>query len=95
MTYAFRDCGTYPHSRAKLGVREPAIVRWRRGIPATRSSWASVSELRIDHGPGYQYYCGAGPTDRTFVWRRKSTQSKDIAEAMELAANWTDEEDEA
>ena len=26
---------------------------------------------------------------------RKRTQSKDIAEAMELAANWTDEEDEA
>ena len=25
----------------------------------------------------------------------KSTQSKDIAEAMELAAHWTDEEDEA
>jgi putative component of toxin-antitoxin plasmid stabilization module len=25
----------------------------------------------------------------------KNTQSKDIAEAMELAANWTDEEDEA
>jgi putative addiction module killer protein len=51
-----------------------------------------LSEMRIDHGPGYRVYflqqskvlvlllCGGD----------KSTQQKDIAKAREIAAQWKD-----
>jgi putative addiction module killer protein len=80
----------HPHSRLDLSAFPPKL-----GV--SRARHACVSELRIDHGPGYRVYnmrrgallivllCGGD----------KSTQAKDIAEAMDLAANWTDEEDEA
>jgi len=83
---------TNPHSRLDLSAFPPKL-----GVSRARHVRSCVSELRIDHGPG----------DRVYYMRRgallivllcggdKSTQSKDIAEAMELAANWTDEEDEA
>lgn len=51
-----------------------------------------VSELRIDHGPGYRLY---------FTWRGESlvllliggdkgSQRRDIARAKEIAARWLD-----
>jgi putative addiction module killer protein len=51
-----------------------------------------VSELRIDHGPGYRLY---------FTWRGeklvllliggdKGSQRRDIAKAKEIAARWLD-----
>src|SRR5271163_3487144 len=74
---------THPLSRSSSACREPAR--------------SCVSELRIDHGPGYRvYYTRRGSLLIVLLCGGdKSTQSKDIAEAMELAANWTDEEDEA
>lgn len=93
LTYAFRDWRDgLRDSRAKAAIAR-RIDRLASGNPGdTKFLGKGVSELRIDHGPGYRVYymrlvllCGGD----------KSTQSKDIAEAMELAANWTDEEDEA
>ena len=76
---------TNPLSRPRSTCREPADAR------------SCVSELRIDHGPGYRVdYMRRGALLIVFLCGGdKSTQSKDIAEAMDLAANWTDEEDEA
>ena len=81
LTYAFRDWRDgLRDSRAKAAIAR-RIDRLASGNPGdTKFLGKGVSELRIDHGPG------GGD---------KSTQSKDIAEAMEFAANWTDEEDEA
>jgi len=52
-----------------------------------------VSELRIDHGPGYRVYFKK--RGRTIVillcGGNKSTQAKDIETAKRLAAEWSEE----
>ena len=79
----------HPHSRLDLSAFPPKL-----GV--SRARHACVSELRIDHGLGYRvYYMRRGALLIILLCGGdRSTQSKDIAEAMELAANWTDEEDE-
>jgi putative addiction module killer protein len=98
LTYAFRDwLDGLRDSRAKAGIAR-RIDRLASGNPGdTKFLGKGVSELRIDHGPGYRvYYMRRGALLIVLLCGGdKSTQSKDIAEAMELAANWTDEEDEA
>ena len=81
--------------RAKAHVAR-RIGRLRDGNPGdVRPVGEGVSELRIDHGPGYRVYY----TQRGLVvilllcGGDKSTQTKDIAKAKELARSWTDEDD--
>ena len=82
----------HPHSRLDLSAFPTKL-----GVSRARHARSCVSELRIDHGPGYRvYYMRRGALLIVLLCGGdKNTQSKDIAEAMELAANWTDEEDEA
>jgi putative addiction module killer protein len=98
LTYAFRDWRDgLRDSRAKAAIAR-RIDRLASGNPgAAKFLGKGVSELLIDHGPGYRvYYMRRGALLIVLLCGGdKSTQSKDIAEAMELAANWTDEEDEA
>jgi putative addiction module killer protein len=53
-----------------------------------------VSELRIDHGPGYRiYYVKRGETIIILLsGGDKSTQAKDIKRAKQLAAEWRKED---
>jgi putative addiction module killer protein len=55
-----------------------------------------VSELRIDHGPGYRIYCvKRGETIIILLsGGDKSTQAKGIKTAKRLAAEWRKEDDE-
>jgi putative addiction module killer protein len=53
-----------------------------------------VSELRIDHGPGYRvYYLKRGNTIVILLCGGdKSTQAKDIKTAKRLAEEWSEED---
>jgi putative addiction module killer protein len=98
LTYAFRDWrDRLRDSRAKAAVAR-RIDRLAMGNAGdTKALGKGVSELRIDYGPGYRvYYMRGGSLLIVLLCGGdKSTKTKDIAHAMELAANWTDEEDEA
>jgi len=98
LTYAFRDWrDSLRDSRAKAAIAR-RIDRLASGNPGdTKFLGKGVSELRIDHGPGYRvYYMRRGLQLIVLLCGGdKSTQTKDIAEAMELADNWTDEDDES
>lgn len=52
-----------------------------------------MSELRIDHGPGYRVYFvrHGGKLIVLLAGGDKRTQSKDIEDAIVLAAEWGDE----
>jgi putative addiction module killer protein len=77
-------------ARARIEAR---ILRLSRGNPGdVRTVGSGVSEMRIDHGPGYRVY---------FTRRRpgvvlllcggdKSTQDKDIERAIDMAEDWSD-----
>lgn len=69
------------------------ILRLSQGNPGdVRPVGSAVSEMRIDHGPGYRVYftrrgsavvlllCGGD----------KSTQDKDIERAIAIADDWSD-----
>lgn len=51
-----------------------------------------VSEMRIDHGPGYRLYCmQRGPVLIVLLaGGDKSTQDADIKRALEIAKEWKD-----
>jgi putative addiction module killer protein len=53
-----------------------------------------ISELRIDHGPGYRvYYVRRGETIIILLCGGdKSSQAKDIKTAKRLAAEWREED---
>lgn len=52
-----------------------------------------VSELRIDHGPGYRVYFQKRDTTIILLLcgGDKDTQAKDIQTAKRLAAEWSEE----
>jgi len=51
-----------------------------------------ISEMRIDHGPGYRvYFMYRGPVLAILLCGGdKSSQARDISEAMRIASNWKD-----
>ncbi|WP_371346613.1 type II toxin-antitoxin system RelE/ParE family toxin [Ancylobacter sp. IITR112] len=74
-------------ARARIDTR---IVRLAGGNVGDAKRVGSISELRIDYGPGYRLY---------FTWRGtelvillaggdKRTQARDISFATRLAAEW-------
>jgi putative addiction module killer protein len=52
----------------------------------------SISEMRIDHGPGYRvYFARRGSTLVLLLCGGdKRTQSADIKRAIQIAAEWTE-----
>lgn len=78
-------------ARSRILVR---IDRLALGNPGdVKPVGQGVSELRIDYGPGYRvYFVRRG--EKLIVLLAggdKRTQSKDIEEAIALAAGWRDE----
>ena len=75
-------------AKAKIEVR---IRRLSLGNPGRfRSLKDGINELKIDYGPGYRvYYTFKGKTLILLLCGGdKSTQSKDIRLATEIAASW-------
>ena len=70
------------------------IDRLASGNPGdTRAVGSGVSELRIDHGPGYRVYFlqDSDVTVLLLCGGDKSTQSQDIERAHRLADEWRDQ----
>ena len=82
-------------SRARFRIYN-RINRLSEGNPGDVSPVGeSVSEMRIDYGPGYRlYYKYIGREIVLLLcgWD-KSTQQRDIEKAKELARNYRDEEE--
>lgn len=75
------------NARSRVQAR---IIRLGLGNPGdVKSVGHGVSELRIDHGPGYRVYFIEKGSELVILLAggNKSTQSKDIKKAIELAEN--------
>ncbi|MCY4431914.1 MAG: type II toxin-antitoxin system RelE/ParE family toxin [Rhodospirillales bacterium] len=80
---------TLRDSRAK-GRIDVRIRRLSLGNPGdVRSVGKGVSELRIDHGPGYRVYFTRRGRDVVILLAGgdKRTQARDIQDAQQLACN--------
>lgn len=78
---------------ARIAVR---IERFKSGNPGqVREVGEGVSEMKIDHGPGYRvYYVRRGKTVYLLLCGGdKRSQTKDIAEAKRLAKEVTNDHD--
>lgn len=78
---------TDARARARVAVR---IRRLTLGNPGDVASvGSSVSEMRIDYGPGYRvYFTMTGPDSAVrLCGGDKRTQARDIARAMTLASH--------
>jgi putative addiction module killer protein len=75
-------------ARAKIAVR---IDRLALGNPGdAKSVGEGVSEMRVDHGPGYRVYFArrGNVVVLLLCGGDKRTQARDIAAAKALAAEW-------
>jgi putative addiction module killer protein len=77
-------------SQARIAAR---VVRVREGnIGQTRSLGQGLSEMKVDHGPGYRVYftIEAGTIMILLCGGDKSTQRRDIARARRMleARDW-------
>lgn len=75
------------NARSRVQAR---IIRLGLGNPGdVKSVGHGVSELRIDYGPGYRVYFIEKGSELVILLAggNKSTQSKDIKKAIELAEN--------
>ncbi len=75
------------HGRARIQAR---IERLAMGNPGdVKPVGEGVSEMRIDHGPGYRVYYIKRERTRIILLAGgdKSTQAKDIKTALRLARN--------
>jgi len=78
--------------RARARV-EARILRLSQGNPGdVRSVGSGVSEMRIDHGPGYRvYFSRRGPLVVLLLCGGdKRSQDADIRRAIEIAEDWGD-----
>lgn len=78
------------NARARIQTR---IRRLSLGNPGdVKPIGEGISELRIDYGPGYRvYYMQRGPIIIVLLCGGdKSSQSRDIALAKGIAAQWKD-----
>jgi putative addiction module killer protein len=78
-------------ARAKIAVR---IDRLALGNPGdVKAAGAGVSEMRIDYGPGYRvYFARRGNVVVVLLCGGdKASQTRDIAAAKVLAAEWEQE----
>ena len=78
------------NARAKIFVR---IDRLRAGNPGdVKSVGQGVSEMRINHGPGYRVYFAQRGLVLVLLLcgGTKGTQANDIAAAKALAEQWTE-----
>jgi putative addiction module killer protein len=75
-------------ARARIEAR---ILRLSRGNPGdVKSVGSGVSEMRIDHGPGYRvYFTRRGPLVVLLLCGGdKRTQDADIKRAIQIAEDW-------
>ena len=79
-------------ARAKIEVR---IRRLSLGNPGdVKPVGEGVSEMRIDHGPGYRvYFLKHGPVVVVLLCGGdKNSQSRDITTAKAIAAQWKEQQ---
>lgn len=74
-------------ARARIDAR---IARLANGNAGDAKRVGSISELRIDYGPGYRLYFTRRGNELVILLAGgdKRTQARDIAFAIRLAAEW-------
>jgi putative addiction module killer protein len=90
-TRIFRDWLSGLRDRQAANRIVDRIVRAQGGnLGDVKALGESVSEMRIDHGPGYRvYFTKRGTTIIILLCGGdKSTQSRDITDAKRLAKEW-------
>lgn len=94
-TRLFTDWLDHLRDHTARAIITRRIVRVASGnFGHTRSVGSGVSELKIDFGPGYRVYytLRSGTIVLLLCGGDKSTQNRDIAKAIETAANLDQEE---